>query len=694
MFLSLTSSHLHTWASLLDLTFLPFYFDLTFPVLFHSSVLMHPEPHTDLDNLNTVQHNLRNSAKGSNDAYDVTVSLTSSEQEILYLGTFQGHSGRNLIDPSLQDNVLIPDDFFEYIYHVGCAINLHSIINSGLIPGGQNLSKRHANSTPHRSHFLVDSHLMTRNCVAQVQVWRAQRTFHIISCVISMRSRCVFDSPRLLHFPLLAVHLLSYLPVFLPGHQLLLPRCGGQIPCALQLMRTLAPLPSTTLSQVMSPTTATSRRPVHPGIHQRERSLNDLEYDDYTIGMALSSPLFTQEREDDASRRRAYHSRDEGLSSSQSSSVGHRTGRPVVEQFDSWISNVREIPRSSSENEQVRILLERQREQILVDCRAEIQKHDFQADCDRRSIQKLNEVIESQRGKIYRDHQGDEQLDEINNFFMNNYWHKIGIFVKLMRKVSMRWKNWSEFKALHSIQFRWENWSKIETLSLNSQARFRNYRMKLIVWLIREIFKMLNQYAVDNPTLTVNQCVSHLTQILVECQAVLWECRAAKMGRQTFGTRMVYRETFLKIQQRLLQHFIRKSRILMYPNTHHHMWWVKAKHQFRIRDASQDRQLEIQSSLVREDLELWNRPTTTADFRSSSWQIHHASNIRLLEDKIQDWGMYLFTISYGSYAVDQRSGVGWFSRWSKIFVLCKMISNAKFWSTRCEDRFGTEQNHP
>ena len=33
---------------------------------------------------------------------------------------------------SLQDNVLIPNDFFECIYHVGCAINYHSIINSGL----------------------------------------------------------------------------------------------------------------------------------------------------------------------------------------------------------------------------------------------------------------------------------------------------------------------------------------------------------------------------------------------------------------------------------------------------------------------------------------------------------------------------------------------------------------------------------
>ena len=54
----------------------------------------------------------------------------------------QGHSGRNLIDPSLQDNVIIQSNFFQYIYHVECAINLHSIISSGLIPGGQNLSNR------------------------------------------------------------------------------------------------------------------------------------------------------------------------------------------------------------------------------------------------------------------------------------------------------------------------------------------------------------------------------------------------------------------------------------------------------------------------------------------------------------------------------------------------------------------------
>ena len=63
-------------------------------------------------------------------------------RRILYLQALQGHSGRSLIDPWLQNNVLIPDDFFEYVYHFGCANNLHSIINSGLIPGSQKFEQK------------------------------------------------------------------------------------------------------------------------------------------------------------------------------------------------------------------------------------------------------------------------------------------------------------------------------------------------------------------------------------------------------------------------------------------------------------------------------------------------------------------------------------------------------------------------
>ena len=85
-------------------------------------------------------------------AADGRIKLSGGDQElrrptlirdhpILHLRALQCHSGRNPIDPSQQYNVLIPDNIFEYIYHIGCAINLHSITNSGLIPRGQNLGK-------------------------------------------------------------------------------------------------------------------------------------------------------------------------------------------------------------------------------------------------------------------------------------------------------------------------------------------------------------------------------------------------------------------------------------------------------------------------------------------------------------------------------------------------------------------------
>ena len=63
-----------------------------------------------------------------------------SGKEILYLRALHGHSGRHPIDPALQDNVLIPNNVFQYIYHIGCAVSSHST-KSGLIAGGQNSSR-------------------------------------------------------------------------------------------------------------------------------------------------------------------------------------------------------------------------------------------------------------------------------------------------------------------------------------------------------------------------------------------------------------------------------------------------------------------------------------------------------------------------------------------------------------------------
>ena len=141
----------------------------------------------------------------------------------------------------------------------------------------------------------------------------------------------------------------------------------------------------------------------------------------------------------EAHRVHVYHSQRQGLSVGQSSSVSERTERSVGERTG------RPVRPSGQElnvgNSQIRTLLNRQLEQILAECQAEIKKHEFQANYDRRSVRKLGEIIESQQEELHCAQAEEHFNDEINNFFMHSYFSKIRNYVKLMRKVSMKWKN-------------------------------------------------------------------------------------------------------------------------------------------------------------------------------------------------------------------------------------------------------------
>ena len=150
-------------------------------------------------------------------------------------------------------------------------------------------------------------------------------------------------------------------------------------------------------------------------------------------------------------------------------------------------------------------------------CSPQVQpcKHEFQTGYDRRRKQKINEKIESQQEEIHRAqaeerHRRDQQL-------LHSNWSKTGTYVKLMRKVSMKWKNWRSSRVPPSTLFREEDQLKTRTLFWNLLARYRICKMKLIVWMIQKIFRMLNQFAVEIHTLPVNQCHSHLIQFLKEC---------------------------------------------------------------------------------------------------------------------------------------------------------------------------------
>ena len=76
--------------------------------------------------------------------------LNPASQHLLYFRAIQGHSGGTLVEPALQDNVLLPHDFADYICHIGNAHDMHSIIQGGSIPGekksqeGQGVSVFHS----------------------------------------------------------------------------------------------------------------------------------------------------------------------------------------------------------------------------------------------------------------------------------------------------------------------------------------------------------------------------------------------------------------------------------------------------------------------------------------------------------------------------------------------------------------------
>ena len=116
----------------------------------------------------------------------------------------------------------------------------------------------------------------------------------------------------------------------------------------------------------------------------------EAEYDDAALGDVLR----------EAHRLQVHHSQREDLSVGQSSSsVSERTGRPVGERTGRPVGPIGQ--ELNVANAQIRTLLDRQKEQILAECRAEINRHEFQANYDRRSVRKLGKIIESQREELH-----------------------------------------------------------------------------------------------------------------------------------------------------------------------------------------------------------------------------------------------------------------------------------------------------
>ena len=110
----------------------------------------------------------------------------------------------------------------------------------------------------------------------------------------------------------------------------------------------------------------------------------------------------------------------------------------------------KQVKNKNSEHVQIRTLLDRQREQILADCQAEIRRHKFQANYDRRSVQKLSETIESLSRKNFIAFKQKNFNDKINNYPTNRYWSKTAFYVKPHQRSL---KEMEELKKFQSSTF-------------------------------------------------------------------------------------------------------------------------------------------------------------------------------------------------------------------------------------------------
>ena len=129
----------------------------------------------------------------------------NSSEHFLYFRAAQGLSGGNLVDPALQDNVLLPEDFTEYIYYVGSLSEIHSTIRSGLIPGGKSL-KRHRQSVfltavkpmdDDQSMAEIRHDLDKPRIVPYTNTWRPhQNTLYWCSWKLAQKKRLQFYQTR------------------------------------------------------------------------------------------------------------------------------------------------------------------------------------------------------------------------------------------------------------------------------------------------------------------------------------------------------------------------------------------------------------------------------------------------------------------------------------------------------------------
>ena len=285
-----------------------------------------------------------------------------------------------------------------------------------------------------------------------------------------------------------------------------------------------------------------------------------------------------------------------------------------------------------------------------------------------------------------------------NDSFEDNYCSKSWHFVTLIKEVSLKWKNYGNFRVLPSIRSPDENLSRIRTLfGIIMQSTGISKWSKLYEW-----FKGVSECWINTqwkfPRYQSTSVIPTSSNAWRDVEAIF--CIAERKGEppSVWGTH-VFSETFLQIHLHLHQPLISRTASMEFVRRRLHSSTVEKSER-----PEQSQDLRCQSGPSAKDSVIFNGGDYSKNYGADQQRLQNSD---LHFDKFftpatcacwkirfkTEVCMYSFTISYGSYAMDQRSGDGWFSGWFKIFVIKTRYFNAKFWSTWCVDCFSNE-HHP
>ena len=267
------------------------------------------------------------------------------------------------------------------------------------------------------THLLHTSHGLRRSSVLSHSIPWSSPSMHEVSVLSDF-----------LNLFITFFFLLSFL-IIVPSTS---PRLSSKIPCAL--------LTNPSPTQVMSPRTTSSQRRTSSSIRSPWPSNGSPSNGSPSNGSSRTSITMMPQL--------------------VRCSLTHTETKSITPSEKGWllVSRRRQclIERGSPLQAQIRTLLDRQWEQILADCQEEIRRHKFQADQDQRSTQEIEgndrvaaSWISSRSSRRTTSTRSTSSSCTVIEAKLGSSWGSW--------EISMKWKNWSDFRCLHSTQLQEED---------------------------------------------------------------------------------------------------------------------------------------------------------------------------------------------------------------------------------------------